>query len=163
MLTFNGTTKEITITTSSELDVMDLWSRWLDWWLTSDNSKYEIAMEQVGGNDIDTIAGTKIPIYIYLKNGWKIRPREAHHTLAVTNGILLTDNGSDPFINTVGAYMVRVNYQQPVQALTVATGGGSGASASEIWNYDISGINTTGAAGKFLRGALSVAKFLGLK
>lgn len=125
-LAFDGTTKVITITVDSTLDVMDLWSRWTDWWLTSDNSKYGVAMEQVGGNDIDLVAGTSIPIYIYLLDGWKIKPREANHTLAVTNGILLTDDSSDPFINTTGAFMVRVNYQQPVQALTVATGGGGG-------------------------------------
>jgi hypothetical protein len=31
--------------------------------------------------------------------------------------------GGDPFIDTNGNYVVRVNYQQPVQAITVATGG----------------------------------------
>lgn len=83
-------------------------------------------MSQVGGNDIDVTAGTSIPIYIYLLNGWKIRPREASHTLAVTNGILLVDGGGDPFVNPSGSFTVRINYQQPVQALTVATGGGGG-------------------------------------
>lgn len=132
-LAFNGATKEITITVVNTLDVKDLWSRWVDWFLTGDNSKYEMAMQQIGGNDIDITAGTSIPIYIYLLNGWKIKPREANHTLAVSNGILLTDDSSDPFKNTTGAFMVRVNYQQPVQALTVATGGGgAGPTAEEI-------------------------------
>jgi hypothetical protein len=132
MLSFDGPTKLITITTVNELDVKDLWSRWLDWWLTGDNSKYGVAMQQVGGNDIDPVAGTSIPIYVYLLDGWKVRPREANHTLQVTHGILLTDDGSDPFVNTVGAFMVRVNYQQPVQALTVSTGGGGGLTAQQV-------------------------------
>jgi len=132
MLSFDGPTKLITITTVNELDVKDLWSRWLDWWLTGDNSKYGVAMQQVGGNDIDLVAGTSIPIYIYLLDGWKVRPREANHTLQVTNGILLTDDSSDPFVNTAGAFMVRVNYQQPVQALTVSTGGGGGLTAQQV-------------------------------
>lgn len=132
MLSFDGPTKLITITTVNELDVKDLWSRWLDWWLTADNSKYGVAMQQVGGNDIDLVAGTSIPIYIYLLDGWKVRPREANHTLQVTNGILLTDDSSDPFVNTAGAFMVRVNYQQPVQALTVSTGGGGGLTAQQV-------------------------------
>jgi hypothetical protein len=46
----------------------------------------------------------------------------------VTDGILLVDGGGDPFTNTTGAYIVRVNYQQPVQAISFATGGGGGAS-----------------------------------
>ncbi len=140
-LSFNGVTKVISITTDTTLDVMDLWSRWVDWFLTDDNSKYELAMSQVGGNDIDVVAGTSIPIYIYLLNGWKIKPKEASHTLAVTNGILLTDDSSDPFTNTSGTYMIRINYQQPVQALTVATGGGGGggATAEEVWALDLDG------------------------
>lgn len=126
MLSFDGETKIITITTVNTLDVKDLWSRWVDWMLTSDNSKYALAMTQVGGNDIDISQGTTIPIYIYLLNGWKIKPREANHTLVVTSGILLTSDSSDPFMDTTGAYTVRVNYQQPVQVVTVSTGGAGG-------------------------------------
>lgn len=140
-LSFNGSTKVVTITDVNTLDVCDLWSRWVDWLLTSDNSKYPIAMTQVGGDDIDTVAGTAIPIYIYLQNGWKIKPREANHTLAVTNGILLTSDSSDPFNNTTGAYTVRINYQQPVQAITVSTGGGTAptadAVADEVMSRDV--------------------------
>lgn len=132
-LSFNGVTKIITITTDVELDVRDLWSRWIDWYLTSDNSKFGIAMENVGGDDIDISAGTKIPIYLFLQNGWKIRPKEANHTLAVTNGILLTDDGSDPFTNTTGTYTIRILNQQPVQAISFSTGGGGGTiSAQDI-------------------------------
>ena len=131
-LSFDGVTKVITITTVNTLDVKDLWSRWVDWVLSSDNSKYLPAMSQVGGQDIDVSAGTSIPIYIYLLNGWKIKPREANHTLNVINGTLLVDGGGDPFNNTNGAYTVRINYQQPVQAIGVATGGGGGVTAQQI-------------------------------
>lgn len=132
-LSFDGPNKKITITTVNELDVKDLWSRWVEWFLTGDNSKYGLAMRQVGGDDIDVSAGTSIPPYIYLQNGWKIKPREANHTLAVTNGILLVEGGGEPFIPTTGAYTVQINYQQPVQAITVATGGGGGSTAADIW------------------------------
>ena len=67
------------------MSIRDLWSRWVDWWLIGDNSKYLIAFEQVGGNDIDLTAGTSIPIYAFLKNGWKIKPQEANHTLNVND------------------------------------------------------------------------------
>lgn len=130
-LSFDGSLKTITISSVDILDVRDLWSRWYDWWVSSDNSKYGIAMTQVGGNDIDTIAGTKIPVYIFLQNGWKIKPREANHTLSVVNGILLTSDSSDPFINTTGSYVVRINYQQPVQAISFSTSGGTGISEQD--------------------------------
>jgi hypothetical protein len=92
-------------------------------------------MAQVGGDDIDVGAGTKIPIYVFLLNGWKLRPQEANHTLSVTDGIILVDGGGDPFVNTLGSYVVRINYQQPVQAISFATGGGSGATPQQIWEY----------------------------
>lgn len=126
-LTFNGITKVITLTSGTvELSIRSLWSRWIDWFLLDDNSKYPIAFEQVGGNSIDASLGTYIPVYIFLKNNWKIRPQEANHTLTLNDGILIVEGGGDPFINPLGTYAVRINYSQPVQAITVATGGGSG-------------------------------------
>jgi hypothetical protein len=123
--TFNGPNKLITLSVgTTQISVLDLWSRWVDWYLSSDNSKYLPAFQQVGGDDIDPIAGTSIPIYAFLMNGWKLKPQEANHTLAVKDGILLVNGGGDPFNNTTGAYTVRINYQQPVQAITVSTGGG---------------------------------------
>lgn len=139
---FDASTKRITLSSgTTSISVRDLWSRYVDWWLTSNNSGIApIAMAQVGGNDIDLTAGTTIPIFIFLQNGWKLKPQEANHTLAVTDGILLVDGGGDPFVNTTGSYTVRINYQQPVQAITVATGGGGGgATAAQIWEYVLEG------------------------
>jgi hypothetical protein len=129
-LSFDGPNKRIEIASATTLSVRDLWSRWVDWFVTSDNSKYLPAMAQVGGNDIDLGAGTKIPIYAFLLNGWRVKPQESSHTLNVTDGVLLVDGGGDPFVNTTGSYVVRVNYQQPVQAISFSAGG-SGLSAPE--------------------------------
>lgn len=121
----DGPSKTITLTTGTvSVSVRDVWSRWVDWFLTSDNSKYLPAFKSVGGDDIDASQGTKIPIYSFLENGWKIKPQESNHTLSVTDGILLVNGGGDPFINTIGAYTVRINYQQPVQAISFSTSGG---------------------------------------
>jgi hypothetical protein len=53
--------------------------------------------------------------------------------------------------------MVRINYQQPVQALTVSTGGGSAPTASQVadavWDEALSGHTTAGTAGKELADA----------
>jgi hypothetical protein len=129
----NGSTKVITLTNgTTSVSVRDLWSRWVDWFLTEDNSKYLPAFTNVGGDDIDQNTGTKIPIYTFMMNGWKIKPQEANHTLTISDGILLVNGGGDPFNNTTGTYTVRINYQQPVQAIMVSTGGGTAPTAENI-------------------------------
>jgi hypothetical protein len=133
----DGPTKIISLTLgTTSFSVRDIWSRWTDWYLTSDNSKYLPAFVNVGGDDIDLSEGTSIPIYAFLLNGWRIKPQEANHTLKVNDGIIVVDGGGDPFVNTTGSFIVRINYQQPVQAITVSTSGGSGgATPEEIWTY----------------------------
>ena len=123
---FNGSAKLITISALTVVSVRDIYSRWVDWIATGDNSKFLPAFDVVGGQVIDAGSGTSIPIYAFLLNGWKIRPQESSHTLSVNDGVLLVDGGGDPFVNPVGNFAVRINYQQPVQAITVATGGGAG-------------------------------------
>ena len=141
-IVFDGPNKLISLASDS-LSVIDLWSRWCDWSAVSDNSKYLPAFKQVGGDPIDLTAGTSIPIYCFMQNGWKIKPQESNHTLSVTGGVLLVEGGGDPFVNTTGSFVVRINYSQPVQAITVATGGGSpGASAADIWNHAVEGTYT---------------------
>jgi hypothetical protein len=130
---FDGTSKVITLTAgTTTMSVRDVWSRWVDWIALSDNSKYLPAFVTVGGDDIDPGAGTKIPIYAFLLNGWRIKPQEADHTLNVTDGILLVDGGGDPFNNTSGDYVVRINYQQPVQAISFSTAGGEAPTAEQV-------------------------------
>lgn len=155
---FNGTTKVITLTPgTTSVSVRDLWSRWVDWWVTDDNSKYLEAFDTVGGDDIDPGAGTTVPIYAFLLNGWRIKPQEANHTLNITDGILLVSGGGDPFVNTTGSYIVRINFQQPVQAISFDSGGGGGGGATpaDVWNYDVSSATSEGTAGQRLNDALS--------
>jgi hypothetical protein len=130
---FDGSQKIITLTSgTTTLDVKDLYSRWKDWVLLSDNSKWDLAFLVSGGDTIDPGAGTAVPLYAFLANGWRIKPQESNHTLNVTNGVLLVDGGGDPFVDTTGSYIVRINYQQPVQAITVATGGLTGQQSQDL-------------------------------
>jgi len=123
-IAFDGATMTATLSTgTTSLSVRDLWGRWVDWFLTGDNSKYGLWMATLGGDDIDPVAGTKIPVYLFLNTGVYIKPQEANHTLDVTDGILLVAGGGDPFINTTGNYVVRIKYQQPVQAISYTIGG----------------------------------------
>lgn len=116
----NGETKIISLTSgTTSVSVRDLWSRWVDWFLTGSNSRFLPAFSQTGGDIIDPVQGIEIPIYVFLTNGWKIKPQEANHTLNIIDGILVVNGGGDPFVNTSGSYIVRINYQQPVQALSL--------------------------------------------
>lgn len=190
-ISFDGPNKRIDLPSGTTvLSVKDLYSRWVDWYLTGDNSKYLPAFSTTGGDDIDQSSGTAIPIYAFLVNGWKIRPQEANHTLNITSGVLLVSGGGDPFISTIGTYMVRINYQQPVQAIGFNTGGGGGgATASDIWSYSsraltdspitaqdktdiatkvwdkpLSELTTANSVGEWVKSKLlSVAKYLALK
>lgn len=126
-IVFDGPNRRISLTAGTTLlSVRDLWSRWVEWTLTGDNSKYLPAMKTLGGDDIDLSSGTKIPIYLFLTNDWFLRPQEASHTLNVIDGIVLVNGGGDPFVDTAGSFVVRINYQQPVQAISFATGSGGG-------------------------------------
>lgn len=126
-VTFDAaTTRIICDAGNTSLNVPATYTEWVEWALTANNLRYLHAFENQGGTEIDPGAGTSIPAYCYLVNSWRVRPQEANHTLAVTDGILLVSGGGDPFVNTLGSYVVRINYQQPVQAITVATGGGGG-------------------------------------
>lgn len=132
-LSFDGPNKLVVLGSGTvDLGVRDLWSRWVDWLAEDDNSKYLPAMRTVGGDEIDAAAGTRIPLYTYLLNGWRIRPQEASHTLDVLDGILLVDGGGDPFVNPTGSFVVRVRYQQPVQAIAFDSGGGGGSTPAAI-------------------------------
>ena len=54
-----------------------------------------------------------------------------YDSLLVNDGILLVNGGGDPFLNTNGAYAVRINYQQPVQAISFSSEGGSSGLTTE--------------------------------
>lgn len=135
-VSFDGATHIISCDVgTTSIDVVGVYTEWVTWALTSENLKYKNAFNELGGNTIDSGAGTYVPVYTFLVNSWKVAPDEDDHTLAVTGGILLVDGGGDPFNDTAGDYTVRINYQQPVQAITVSTGGGGGATAAEVWGY----------------------------
>ena len=122
---FNGTTKVITLTPGTTvLDVRDLYSRWKDW-VVSDGAKFFPVFTVVGGDPIDVDKGVYVTSYFFLIHGWRIKPQESNHKLNVVNGVLLTIEGADPFVQTVGSYNVLVLYSQPVRSETVSTGGGS--------------------------------------
>ena len=151
-IAFDGASKRIILDTAS-VSASQLWSAWVDWLDSdSDNSKWPSAMAQVGGDDLG--GGLLIPPYIFLLNGWRVRPMEANHLL-VLSGNLFVEGGGQPVVQTLGSFNVSVQYTVPVQAQGYSTSGGGGASANEVaeavWSH------------VFVSKLLTVAKYLGLK
>lgn len=126
-ITFDPANKLI-ILDSGNVTASEIWSRWIDWTALSDNNKYLPACSQVGGDSLGS--GLFIPIYIFLLNGWRVRPMEANHYLIIT-GNLFVDGGGVPVVQTAGAFNVSTQFTVPVQAQAVST---SGASPSDISN-----------------------------
>lgn len=128
-ITFDPINKRIVLDTSYVKNTT-LYSRWKEWVKEGDNAKFLPAFSTVGG---DPLGGDRfVAAYIFLTNGWKIRPMETSHTLVIDGNITSTD-GLDPVVPTLGQHQVLVQYTVPVQAQAIATsGGGGGASAAEV-------------------------------
>jgi hypothetical protein len=121
--TFNGTTKRITLSAVTTLNLSDLYSRYKDWILAG-NASSPVAFGTVGGE----IAA--IPLYLFLTNGWRIVPMSSNHTLTVAGGILEVAEGGDPFVDPAGSYAIRINRETPGIAIGYSTSGGSSCSSA---------------------------------
>jgi len=118
-ITFDPAARRIVLD-SVAVTAAEIWSRWVEWVATADNSKHPAALRQVGGDELG--GGLLIPAYYFLLAGWRVRPMEASHLLTIT-GNLFVDGGGQPVVQTLGAFNVSVQYTVPVQAQAVATGG----------------------------------------
>ena len=127
-ITFDPVAKRV-ILDSSSVTATELFSRWEDWAVLSDNVKYGMVFRQVGSDDLG--GGLSIPPYFFLQGGWRVRPMESDHNLAIT-GNLFVEGGGVPVVRTLGAYQVNVNYTVPVQAQGISTSGSAGLSAADI-------------------------------
>lgn len=150
-ITFDPAAK-IIILDSTSVTAAQIWIAWVDWVVSSDNSKYLPALKQVGGDDLG--GGLAIPPYIFLANGWRVRPMEANHTVVIS-GNLFVEGGGIPVVPTLGTYNVSAQYTVPVQAQAILTGGTTAPTAEQnanaVWSH------------AFANKLLTVAKFLGLK
>lgn len=145
-ITFDASVKRI-ILDSTAVSAAEIWIAWIDRVAQSDNAKYLPALRQVGGDILGN--GLSIPPYIFLLNGWRVRPMEADHDLNIS-GNLFVEGGGIPVVRTLGPYQVNVSYTVPVQAQGISTSGNS-ITQADIWNDP------------FVSKLLTVGKFLGLK
>jgi len=127
---FDPVNKRIILSTTT-ISAEEIWSRWVDWTLIDDNLKYLPALSQVGGDDLGS--DLAIPIYIFLLNGWRVRPMEADHQLTIT-GNLFVEGGGVPLVNTLGSYNVIAQYTVPVQAQAIQVSASSALTDAQAAN-----------------------------
>lgn len=111
----------------------DLYSDYKKELLIEDNSKYLEAIRVVGG---DSLAGSSLDGYFFLKNGWKIRPQEANHILVV-DGNLFLDEGEtgDIIVPTIGNYNVLIRQIVSNIVNVVSTGESNPAAVADaVWS-----------------------------
>lgn len=128
--TFDGASKRI-ILDSTSVTASELWSAYVDWLDDdSDNHKWGAALSQTGGDDLG--GGLYIPVYIFLLNGWRVRPMESNHTLTLTGNLFVEGGGDNPVVSTLGTYRVLTVLTVPVQAQAYDAGGGSAPTAAQV-------------------------------
>jgi hypothetical protein len=97
--TFDGATRIATLAPGvTTLSVKALYLDWKAW--ATNNPQWLPAFWLVQGNTVEGFIFT-------LDNGWKVRPQEANHTLAV-EGTLRTSTGDYPYVPTLGGFSVNI-------------------------------------------------------
>ena len=156
---FDPTTKRIIVQLGTDvLDLQDMYSRWVDWFLTGDNSKYLPALRYIGGDP--TAPGHEAPFYFYMVNGWKVDAccefEGVTHSLDIV-GALLTDDESSPYWMDPEMPMTMIRGIVPILADTMlisGEGGGDAPSAAEnanaVWSKALPGAFGNGTAGKIV-------------
>lgn len=146
-IVFNPSAKRIVLDRAT-VSAAYLWSRWTDWAASGDNLKYLPAMSQLGGDPLDNddpaLATKFAGSYVFLENGWRVRPMEMDHDCEIT-GILGVRGGGTPFVRTLGNFQVNTKYSEPVAVQGIATGGSTGPSAEEIAAATLALIEASGS------------------
>lgn len=119
MITFDPVNKRIVLD-SAYATAGQIYSRWKEWVLTGDNTKYEQAFSVLGGDPLG--GGLFVASYFFLMNGWRIRPMEADHTLILEGNIAVLGGGV-PVVQTLGQFNVSTQFTVPVQAQGISTSG----------------------------------------
>lgn len=125
--TFNGATKIIVVDDVGQSVVVGtakgMYSAWKDW-VAAGNPQWDVAFRTIGGDDLG--GGISAGDYYFLQNqfGWRIRPVERSHTLQINGNIYAEVPGTPSFVDTVGAYNVRVQVQTSSLTQTLSVGSG---------------------------------------
>jgi hypothetical protein len=133
--TFDGANKRITLPALSVVEVQDLYSRWKDWVMVSDNSKYSEAFSVVGGDPISEDTNLAVNVFINNHLGWRIAPPEADIDIVLIGNLYPASSMYPWRTAPVGDYQTSINTDNSVNALvvTVSTSGEERPTSGLIW------------------------------
>jgi hypothetical protein len=123
-VTFDGVNKLIIINQDeTEISVQrDIYSSWKEWVRQEDNSKFEQAVNVVGGEP--TTGDEKLDATYFLINGWRLKPYPGSYTLNVVGNLFEVDGGSikvDADINPLFANNIAINTNTSVIVRRIET------------------------------------------
>jgi hypothetical protein len=116
-ITFDPENKIINLD-SFTVSTNQLWTAFVDWSVLGDNLKYGSILRQLGGQ-------VPVALYIFLQNGWRVRPRESNGVTTIS-GNLIVEEGGNPIAPTLGNFQVLVNLETPIQATAISVNGSGG-------------------------------------
>jgi len=168
-ITFDGPNKIITLSSGvTSVTVSEIYSRWKDWSLLTDNAKYFPAFRVVGGDPLG--GGAYAGINVFLRNdlGWRIKPPEQDIIINITGNLYFEDPDTAGIISTIGGYDTVIRLTLSANLLQVSGGSGSAPTAQQVatavWGSATADMSTTGTIGNFIsKKLLTIGKFLGLK
>jgi hypothetical protein len=156
-ISFDGANTLITLAAGdTEVDVSDVYSRWKEWVLLSDNAKYPPAFRETGGDPLG--GGVFAGVNTFIRNdlGWRIKPPEQDIIINLVGNLYPEDPDSVWRAPTIGSYDTAINTNNAASALIVAgSGGGGGATADEVWDEAIAGHTDPDQFGGFLQRVLT--------
>lgn len=122
---FDGANRLIILEASDgdSLDVVDIYSGWKDSVVSGDNAAYPAAFSTIGGEPIG--GGVFVGAYFFLAttDGWRIRPREASHSLRISGNLYPVSSSDELFTDTLGVYRVRTSVERSSLTQAMSTTG----------------------------------------
>jgi len=155
--TFDCANKIIQLTTTDELDMLDLYSRWKDEVISAASGceqAFRVIKEPLAGS-------TFIGPYYFIMNDWRIRPQDSSHELVVA-GTVVQDATStlspfkvDDLSNNVQIVRTVATEVQVVETYSPITEAQMNELVDKVWDEEIDNVNHNAAksAGKRLRQA----------
>ena len=149
MFTFDGANKRIRINNSAvsngvvTFTPQQLWTEYIDWYLTGDNSKYGEAFRTIGGDIVNSQTGEAVGIYLFMRNdlGWRGVPPTVDGVAVVINGAFYAEDSTLPVMeNIVGQETDLVINRSVINTAIVSSAPGVSFTLAQIadavWSRD---------------------------
>jgi hypothetical protein len=171
-VTFDGPNLLIRVNygeTDINVDI-DLYSDWKEWLRVRDNMKYVPAFSTIGG---EPIGGSQfIGATYFLENGWRIKPWEGDHNLAIGGNIFTREEGDTIYAPTVDRWQINASNKVSALVFKVETTSGTSGSVSvdasaiaqAVWDYSVTSSLADNTFGdQVYRKILTLAQYMATK